>query len=75
MGIFATIKEGLADLFPALGDMEVNEDTLLEEIPEWDSMASVNLLMFLQQTFNVELDSDFLHGELKIGEIAAQVGG
>ncbi len=75
MSIFEKIVEGIFELFPSADEIEINDDTVLEEIPDWDSMASVNFMMFLQQAFDVQLPNDFLHGELKIGEIVAQVGG
>lgn len=75
MGVFERIVEGIFELFPSADEIEIDDETVLEDIPDWDSMASVNLMMFLQQAFNVELPNDFLHGELKISEIANHVGG
>ncbi|MCP3921381.1 MAG: acyl carrier protein [Desulfobacterales bacterium] len=75
MSIFEKIVEGIFELFPSADEIEINDDTVLEEIPDWDSMASVNFMMFLQQAFDIQLPNDFLHGELKISEIVTQVGG
>jgi hypothetical protein len=39
--IFGDIKEGLNEIFPEIGDMEITTETRLGEIPDWDSMSSV----------------------------------
>ena len=39
--------------------MELNEDTLLDDIPEWDSLAMLGLLSLFDE-LNVEVDIDEL---------------
>ena len=38
-------------------------DTLLNDIPERDSMTSVNVKVFLEETFGVSIPDDLLEGE------------
>ncbi len=47
------IREGIYELFPAAMGFEIVPDTLLNRIPEWDSMSSVNFKVFLEETFKV----------------------
>jgi acyl carrier protein len=67
--IFSKIEEGLQEIFPEIGDMEIATDTQLEEIPDWDSMNAVNLHSYLEQTFNITLPEDLLDDEMTIGEL------
>ncbi len=68
---FPKIVEGLHELFPDSADMEFTEETELGDIPEWDSMSSVNFQSFLQQTFEIEVPQDLLAEETTIGEVMA----
>lgn len=67
--IFSKIEEGLQEIFPEIGDMEIATDTQLEEIPDWDSMNAVNLHSYLEQTFNITFPEDLLDDEMTIGEL------
>lgn len=64
-----TIQEGLQEIFPEMGDMTITPDTKLFEIPDWDSMSSVNLQVFLEENFNLTVDQNFLNDETSFSEI------
>lgn len=64
-----TIQEGLQEIFPEMGDMTITPDTKLFEIPDWDSMSSVNLQVFLEENFNLTVDQNFLNDETPFSEI------
>ena len=72
-GIVATITEGLSEVFPDSVGVEVNGQTRLDEIPDWDSMASVNLQMFLQSAFGCSVPAELLSGETPIGDIVEHI--
>jgi acyl carrier protein len=72
--IMATIKQGIQELFPAAMDLEIVPDTALDDIPDWDSMSSVNFKVFLEETFKVPIPEDLLNGGSTIGDIVAYVG-
>ena len=74
-GIVAKITEGLNEVFPESEGMEVNDETLLDEIPYWDSMASVNLQIFLETAFKCSVPAELLSGETPIGDIVEHVQG
>jgi acyl carrier protein len=69
MEMLKIIGEGLQDIFPGMPDIALKEESQLDEIPDWDSMASVNFQMFLQDRFGMVVPNDFLTGERTIGEI------
>ncbi len=75
MDMLKVIRDGLADIFPGMPDIDLNEGSQLDEIPDWDSMASVNFQMYLQDRFRVVIPNDFLTGERTIGEIMDFVKG
>ena len=51
---------------PEAEKIKLSENTLLEEIPDWDSMAAVTLQMSLQNVFGVEIPEDLLTGETSL---------
>jgi acyl carrier protein len=67
--VLATIREGIPDLFPGAMNFGIEPDTLLNDIPEWDSMSSVNFKVFLEETFGVSIPDDLLEGATTIGEV------
>jgi acyl carrier protein len=67
--VLATIREGIPELFPAALGFHIESDTLLNDIPEWDSMTSVNFKVFLEETFGVTIPDDLLEGGCTIGEV------
>ena len=71
--IVARITEGINEVFPESVGMEVNTQTLLDAIPDWDSMASVNLQMYLETAFGCSFPSELLSGETPIGDIVEHV--
>jgi len=67
--ILSKIKEGIPEIFPAAFGFKIIPDTILSDIPEWDSMSSVNFKVFLEETFQVKIPDDLLEGESTIIEI------
>ena len=69
--VLATIREGIPELFPGAMGFEILPDTLLNDIPEWDSMTSVNFKVFLEEAFGISIPDDLLEGGSTIGEVIA----
>ncbi len=69
-----TIREGIPELFPGAAGFEIQPETLLNDIPEWDSMTSVNFKVFLEETFGVIIPDDLLEGGSTIGEVITFIG-
>lgn len=67
--VFNDIKEGLLEIFPDIGVMEITSETRLGEIPYWDSMSSVNFQGFLEQRFSVSIPQELLSEEISIKEV------
>jgi acyl carrier protein len=74
MNLLMIIGEGLQDIFPGMPEIALKLESQLDEIPDWDSMASVNFQMFLQDRFGVAIPNDFLTGERTIGQIIDLIG-
>jgi len=71
--IVAKIKESLHEVFPESLGLDVNAETILDDIPGWDSMASVNLQMQLESAFACSVPAEFLSGETPIGDIVEHI--
>ena len=67
--ILTRIREGVPEIFPAAFGFSIIPDTALCDIPEWDSMSSVNFKVFLEETFQVKIPDDLLEGESTISDI------
>ena len=67
--VLKKLVEGIQELFPEAEEIEITTETRLEEIPDWDSMAAVNLQSYIEQTFEVAIAQDLLNEEATIGEV------
>ena len=67
------IEEGLKEIFPETEDMEMTADTCLGEVPDWDSMAAVNLQAYLEQTFRVSVLAEQLDEDTTLGEVVVLI--
>ena len=63
--------QGVRDVFPECTDMDLSAETQLGELPEWDSMAAVNLQTQLLQQFEVEVPLDLLADQTSLSEVMA----
>jgi acyl carrier protein len=69
------IKEGIQDVFPEALNLELNEAMVLESIPGWDSMAAVNLQIYLENAFGVAIPGEMLTGDTRIEDILEHIQG
>jgi acyl carrier protein len=70
---FEQIKAGIRQLFTEAGDVMLSEDTALEDLPDWDSMAAVNLQSYIEQEFGVAVGLDRLDEETTLGELVDHI--
>ena len=68
------LEKSSRNFSPALSASRSQPDTLLSDIPEWDSMSSVNFKVFLEETFGVTIPDDLLEGGSTIGEVITFIG-
>jgi len=61
--------EVVKSVFPDAVVEKYTPATLLEDIPDWDSMNSVNLQIELENVFGVSLLDDGLDGKTSIQEL------
>jgi len=71
--IMEKIRTGIVDLFPEMGDKPITPEMPLGDIPDYDSMAAVNLQTFLEENFPLKVSLDMLAAETLICELAAYV--
>lgn len=68
-GTLNKIIQGIFDIFLDLDGLELDGDTTLGNIPDWDSIAAVNLQVFIQENFNVQMPLDLLNENAKLSEV------
>ena len=69
----AQLIKGLEELFPECQGTDISVETLLGEMPEWDSMAAVNFQTFLLQQFEMEVPLELLADETSLQEVIAYI--
>ena len=62
---------GLHEIFPECVQMRLSPESVLGDLPEFDSMAAVNLQTWLFQEFNIEVPLELLADETSLNEIMA----
>jgi len=72
--ITARIRSGIQELFPDIGSVPITAEMRLGEIPDFDSMAAVNLQTFLEANFPLKVPLDMLNEETTIGELVVYIG-
>jgi acyl carrier protein len=72
--IMEKIKYGILDLFPEIGKVPITGEMCLGAIPNYDSMAAVNLQTFLEESFPLKVSLDMLSAEMPLGELVAYIG-
>lgn len=69
------IREGIFDMFPAAIGSDISPETLLGQIPDWDSMSSVNFKVYLEEAFGKAVPDDLLEGGRAINELIIFIKG
>ncbi|SDX30478.1 acyl carrier protein [Thiocapsa roseopersicina] len=68
-----TLSACIKELFPDAADVIIGSETLLDDIPGWDSMSAVNLQTYLATAFGVTTPEEMLSSETSVGEIIEQI--
>jgi acyl carrier protein len=63
------LKAGIEDLFPEVEGIVVTRETRLGDIPDFDSMAAVNLQTFIAENFKVAIPLDLLGDDTTMKDI------
>jgi acyl carrier protein len=71
--IISKIQSGIQEVFPEVGEMAIDAETMLGQIPDWDSMAAINLQVHLEQQYNISVPTDLLSDETTIADLVALI--
>jgi acyl carrier protein len=63
------LKVGIEDLFPEVERIVFTGETRLGDIPDFDSMAAVNLQTFIEDNFKVAIPLDLLGDDTTLKDI------
>lgn len=67
-----TLNADLADIFADVMDCapeDLSPATTAEDVPEWDSLSNVRLVMALERAFNVQFPNDDIAAWTCLGDI------
>lgn len=71
--IISRLTRGLTELFPDLSPAAITPETVMGEIPDWDSMSAINLQVFLNDHFGTAIEQDFLNDDTSIRDIIDRI--
>lgn len=67
------MNEVILDYLFEIGDVTITPETKLSELPDWDSIAAVNLQMLLHETFHVDVPLDLFRENTTLSELITLV--
>ena len=70
------IYEKLNDIFRDVFDdeeIQVNEDTIAEDIIGWDSLEHITLVAVIQEEFGIEFDLKTINNFKNVGDLAREI--
>lgn len=68
----ATLHDRLQELFQSVlnnDELELRDDMTAAQVPGWDSVAHINLMFAIEQTFGVQFPGNELAEFKNIGEL------
>lgn len=69
----AILIMGIQDLFPEADAIQFDGESELGKIPDWESMAAVNLQYFIENTFHVSIPLDMLTEKATLYELVKYI--
>lgn len=64
---------GIQDLFPETDGIQFGGESKLGEIPDWESMAAVNLQYFIEENFHVSVPLDMLNEKTTLSDLVQYI--
>ncbi len=67
-----TVHERLTDVFRTVfndDSIELTDGTTARDIPDWDSLANINLMFSVEQEFGLRLRDDQIASFANVGEL------
>ncbi|WP_454813788.1 acyl carrier protein [Labrys neptuniae] len=70
--VFDGVSEIIKELFDEY-DGPVTKDLNADAVEQWDSLANVQLMVMVEQTFKVRFTPEEIHGLRNVGDLVALV--
>jgi len=52
-----------------INNKNINTETLLVDLEEWDSMGKISLIIFLDKNYNIQITADHIYKFVTVGDI------
>ena len=62
------LEKVIREVFPIEGDL-IDENWTSDDIPDWDSVGHLNLIMEIEKEFNVKIEIEEMFEVEKLGDI------
>jgi acyl carrier protein len=69
------LGDALIKVFPTFDRSRIVDSLRIGDIPGWDSMTAMNLLMVMEVTFKIKLRRVLFHDGLTVSDLADMVRG
>lgn len=67
------LADCIREVFPEAGAMQIDQETILGDVPGWDSMAAVNFQIQVEEAFGVAVPLEMLSDETSIDDVLTQI--
>jgi acyl carrier protein len=54
-------------------DIEISDEMTAQDVPEWDSLAHISLIVEIEEEFAIKLNIDDIAGLKNVGEMIAMI--
>jgi len=74
----ANHEEAVAALVASVLNLPINtvaEDASMDSVPQWDSLAQLNICLAFQDRFGVSMDMEMIAAATSVAKLAALLGG
>ena len=72
--LLAQLQTLMADIFE-VDASEVTDETQFGDLPKWDSMGHMDLMVALESQFGIEINADSIRELVSVEAILTQIGG
>ena len=57
------------DLFDEKPDFEINQDTVFKEVPGWDSLVALSLIVMISNNYGKSIDGEIVRNYVSIRDL------
>jgi acyl carrier protein len=67
--------QSFVELFDEVPDIEILPDTEFKDIPDWDSLVALSLIVMVSNNYGKSIDGDVIRNATTIGDLYGVING